>query len=537
MTKTNSISLVRKEERLFAAEQEVTAVLHRFTLNDQLTFSLIQDQRGLHIPRQQSGKGSYHFLQREFKDYLMTMIAQQQIQGTFPVAINYLQTHFQTPEKNEQLLAVGELNCYNLLKVPDVAIIQRGNQQLALQFTDNLRDEHGFEQSLAVRITSGYAAKTILNQFMLQEIQQKVDMKRVAEQYVQLKKTGRSYCGYSPFRSERTASFHVFPETNSWYDFGMNEGGDAVSFVRKKHEMGFSQAVHCLYEWSKTDDFQRKYPLPEQKHSKYTQEQLLDTIAMYQRLSTLEKQQWPKVVEQYCQQRKFRQETWNEFQLSWLNADLLAKLSQAPEDTLERFDACGLVHRGTNHWLHFKLNNRIAIPLHNEDGQVVGYNGRSLQAGAIQAKYLLTHNSAICQKSQLLFNYHRAKTVAQQKNCIVLCEGAFDVMRCHEVGIENSVALLGSSLSETQLALLKKLEVPIVLALDNDEAGKKATMKIKEQLAAAGVRHESYDFTKHKDLDELLLDANEVWQLKMTLAKQQPMRLDHDYQVSSGMQR
>lgn len=503
MTNSDFLKIQCQREYVFDVHQQLFAIQHRFFLDDVIAFSLFQTRSGLSVPRTELGKACFQFLDERFKQYLIQMIRNKESKGEFRTdnkeVVPYLNS-----EGHQNVIAKGELDCYGLIKLFDITLLEKTPERVIATFQKKNINPFGFEQLPDNQIISAYESKKIVNRYLIQEIEQKIDMKQIAEQYVILRKTGRSYCGYSPFRSERTASFHVFPETNTWYDFGLSEGGNAISFIRKQHDFSFSQAVACLYKWSKQQPYQRTLRIKEEEIvRKYTKDELRAVLEFYQKVTEVDSSKLPEPVKLYLDKRRIASETAKVFNLSYVDQEVNTQIHRNDGAIIEQLAESGVLFRKSDGRIAFKMENRLAVPLHDEFGAVIGYNGRAYDEQR-EPKYLLTNTTPLFQKSAILFNYHRAKQEVEERGNLIVTEGVFDVMRCHQQGFPQAVALLGSSVSTKQLELIKQLAVPVLLALDHDSAGEKAAQRIGEQLAQAQIKYEVFPLPIGQDLDQAL---------------------------------
>lgn len=504
------VKLKRATEKHFDDNGELNSVVHHFSLNDTVEFYLYQTKEGLDIPRTKGNQGIYQFLDTDFKSHVVNMIRSNESESEFDVQSDQIFTDFKPYKNHAYVEATGDLNCYNVLKIADATILRNKDSKLYLQFPKDEKKEFKTDKQYSFQFTSPYDAKKTINHYMMQQIDKRVDMKCLAENYVVLKKTGTSYSGISPFRSERTPSFHVFPKTNTWYDFGTNEGGNAINFLQKQHDYNFSEALECLYAWSKDEKFERKVELNvDVEKRKYGEEAIKKALQFYQDITTLTTSTDSNAAIQYMKKRNISKETCNDFNLSLVDPSIAPKVYSTTGDVIGKFLEAGILFRKEDTSLWFKMEGRVGIPIHNPKGEIVGYNGRQIKENKHSPKYLLSSNSVVFKKSDVLFNYHRAEIEAKNKNCLIVTEGVFDVMRCHEVGIKNSVSLLGSSVSDTHIKLFKELNVPVVLALDNDVAGKKATEVISKRLEDEQIDFVIHNFESGKDLDEALQHNHE----------------------------
>ncbi|MGL5383493.1 MAG: CHC2 zinc finger domain-containing protein [Culicoidibacterales bacterium] len=504
-------SVTRYTEKNFDELGNLHSIVHHFNLNDKVEFYLYQTSQGLDIPRTKGNIGIYQFLNSDFKSAIVDMIRNNTTEIEFEVELDQVVTDFKPYDKHAFVEATGDINCYNVLKISNAAILRNRDSKFYLKFPTDEKEQYKTDKHQSFQFSTPYLAKKVVNQFLIEQINTKLDMVALAETEIVLKKTGRSYCGISPFRDERTPSFHVYPETNTWYDYGASEGGNAITFLQKKYNYNFNQALECAYEYSKNSGFERKIELNvEVEKRKYDEVAIKDVLNIYQSATRLGSSEVPshKAIK-YMEQRNISKQTCDFFELSFLDGSVLPKIKDIP-DLIPKILESGLAHYREDGFVRFKMDERASFPIHNPEGEIVAYNGRQLVENKKTPKYLLTSNSIVFKKSDVLFNYHRAVDEAKKMNCLVVTEGVFDVMRCHDVGIKNSVSLLGSSISDKHIELFKNLNVPIVLALDNDEAGKKAIKTISERLKEEDIQFLVHEIQHGKDLDDALQDSEQL---------------------------
>lgn len=308
------------------------------------------------------------------------------------------------------------------------------------------------------------------------EIKSRIDIVSYIQQHVPLKKAGRYYKANCPFHSEKTPSFIVNPDSQSWRCFGScAEGGDLFTFAQKHHGWSFREA---LEELGRQAGVEVRSQTAEQRRQVERQDVLrgmLQTAADW-----FQERLWatPSVLDYSRARRGFSDETLREVALGhappgWQNLrEHMQKLGYSDADLLE----AGLLRRGETGRSYDYFRNRLLIPIRDERGRVVGFGARAL-SDEDEPKYLNSPQSAVFDKSRLLYGLDRARRAIRNESAAIIVEGYMDVIQAHQAGHMNVVAQMGTSLTESQLRLLTpRLAQKVVLALDADSAGQNATM-------------------------------------------------------------
>jgi DNA primase len=312
------------------------------------------------------------------------------------------------------------------------------------------------------------------------EIKNRLDIVDVISDYMPLRKSGASYSGFCPFHpNTRTPAFAVFPNSQTWRCFGAcAEGGDVFSFVMKKEGWDFKEAlVHLAakagVELEPVTATNRAQQAVEDRLS-----DLLTAAADYFHQLLLYAPQ-AEQARAYVTGRGLNDETQETFKIGF---------------ALESWDACrnhfnmqgysdedltdaGLLttheERGTS---YDRFRNRLMIPIRDVGGRIVGFGARTLDPDGLP-KYLNSPQTAVFDKSHLLFSLDLAKRDIRDARQVVIVEGYMDVMQAWQAGYRNVVAQMGTALTESQLRLLKRYTKRFILALDADAAGAQATLR------------------------------------------------------------
>jgi DNA primase len=313
-----------------------------------------------------------------------------------------------------------------------------------------------------------------------QEIKSRLDIVDVVSEFVPLRKSGRSFAGFCPFHpNTRTPAFYVFPETQTWYCFGAcAEGGDLFSFVMKKQGWDFKDALVNLAESAGVvlEDLKPVDKVKEEIEKRLSN--LLAAAADYfHQLLRFAPQ--AELARHYVSGRGLSEDTVADFRVgfaldSW-DACRTHFNSHGYDD--EDLLAAGLLTENPDKGTRYdRFRNRLMIPIRDAGGRVVGFGARTLETDGIP-KYLNSPQTALFNKSHLLYGLDVAKPNIREARHVVIVEGYMDVMQAWQAGFRNVVAQMGTALTEEQLRHLKRFTKRFILALDSDAAGLKATLR------------------------------------------------------------
>jgi DNA primase len=319
----------------------------------------------------------------------------------------------------------------------------------------------------------------------IDEIKARIDIVDLVSETVQLRRSGKNYTGFCPFHSNtRTPAFAVFPESGTWRCFGQcNEGGDIFKYVMKKEGWDFSEALHYLAERA---GIQLKPQAPEDQVVAEENEGLrllLEDAVIFYRHQLLNTSAGKVALEYLRRVRHINDETLEAFGLGYAPDSWDAILGhftsqgRSPEELL----AAGLVAErepgsGVRAGVYDRFRNRVLFPIRDERGRMAGFGARILDPNDVP-KFLNSPQTAVFDKSRLLYGLDRARKAIRLQDRSVIVEGYLDVIALHQAGYTNAVSPMGTALTEHQLYLLKRFSHRIVLALDPDAAGDKATLR------------------------------------------------------------
>jgi DNA primase len=349
---------------------------------------------------------------------------------------------------------------------------------------------------------------------IIDEIKQKIDIVELVGQYVQLQKSGRNFRAICPFHSEKTPSFFVFQEQQSWHCFGAcGTGGDIYSFIMKKEGLDFGQTLRLMAEKAGVTLVS---PELENKDNDRKKERLIQineaTASYYHYLLT--KTTEGEEASNYLTQRKISPKIIENFQLGFSKdsfEDLKQHLLNAGSDETELL-AAGLILEKERGDSYDRFRNRLMFPIRDINGKVIGFGARALDDSL--PKYLNSPQTIVFDKSSNLYAIDRAKDSIRKKGEVVIMEGYMDVLTSHQHGWDNAVASMGTALTEKQLSSLKKLTKNLVLALDADTAGEEATLRMAENIDIENYLHAEVKVViphNSKDPDEEIRKDPALW--------------------------
>ncbi len=311
---------------------------------------------------------------------------------------------------------------------------------------------------------------------VIDEVKQRTDIVEVVSQYATLTKAGRTFRALCPFHSEKRPSFFVYPEQQSWHCFGAcSTGGDVFSFVMKKQDIDFGEALRLLAQRAGVTIPSRF----EQETGKDERERLYqanEAAAQYFHNLLLNSPAGEK-ARKYVASRGFSPKTITDFQLgfglgSW--EALKQYLLERGYTESELLDG-GLIVATEEGKTHDRFRNRLLFPIKDGRGRTTGFGARVLDDSL--PTYLNSPATPIFDKSSSLYGINLATPAIRQQDLAVIVEGYMDVITAHQNGFTNVVAAMGTSVTEKQVSALKRLTRNIVLALDADTAGEEATKR------------------------------------------------------------
>lgn len=330
-------------------------------------------------------------------------------------------------------------------------------------------------------------------------IKEKLDIVEFLRGYLNIQPAGKNFKALCPFHREKTPSFMISPERQTWHCFGCNLGGDIFAFLMRYENLEFGEALRILAEKAGVE--LRRINGAEYKHIDLLYE--INNAALNFFKKSLEEFLPAK---QYLYERGLKEETIKEFELGWAPAErealnlYLLKIGYRPQDILR----AGLAIRSEKGFQIDRFRGRVIFPIHNHFGKVVGFTGRILSNYQLDnkeatAKYINSPETPIFSKSKVLYGLFMSKSFIREKNEAFLVEGQMDLLMSWQTGLKNVVATSGTALTQDHLKVLRRLTDRIILSFDSDEAGKEATERAIDLAEAADFEVKVAIFKEFKD--------------------------------------
>ena len=327
----------------------------------------------------------------------------------------------------------------------------------------------------------------------INEIRRKHPIKEIVERYVSLTKKGEDYWGLCPFHADNNASMSVSTRLDMFQCFACHKAGNVFNFIANIENISYGDAIRLL---AKEDGY--KIGTVTKNTNPYTKDYEILNLAIKFYQNNIYSSLGNNAIK-YLNDRKIDRETIKKFEIG------LSVTKQPLTTFLEKkYDINELIDIGlTNENKQDVFNDRIMIPIHDLNGNPIGFGGRIYQTKDT-SKYINTKATKIFDKSNILYNYHRAHNKLSKNDSIIIMEGYFDVIRASTVGINNCVAPMGTALTKKHIKTLKKITNNIVLCFDGDEAGKNATIKAIPLLEEENVNIKIIRL-EEKDPDEFII--------------------------------
>ena len=365
----------------------------------------------------------------------------------------------------------------------------------------------------------------------IDEIKSRLSIVDIVGKRVTLKKAGRNFKGLCPFHNEKTPSFIVSPDRQTFHCFGCGKGGSIFDFVMLSDHIDFSEALETLAEQAGVKLERRTGDTPEAKLKQKILEVNHLASEYYQYLLT--KHPVGENARAYLKHRGVTDKSIKTFSLGYSANDwdgLLTFLRKKGYDDAV-LETAGLVIRG-NRGFYDRFRGRVMFTLKDHRGNVVGFSGRVLDPAAKEAKYINTSETPVYVKGRVLYALDVTKDAIQKSNEAVLMEGELDVISSFQEGISNVVAIKGSAVTEDHARLLRRFAERLVFALDSDLAGDAAARRGIEIAEKLGFDMRVARMPSGKDPDEAARENPAL--LKKALKDAEPM---YDYFLSSALSR
>jgi DNA primase len=311
----------------------------------------------------------------------------------------------------------------------------------------------------------------------LEELKARLPVSEVVRRKVKLVKAGREWRGLSPFTSEKTPSFFVNDQKMAWFDFSSGKNGNIFDFLMATEGISFPEAVERLAADAGLALPKMTAETEAQEKRRAGLHEVLDLAAQFFE-AELNSSRGAK-ARAYLAGRGLGPDIQKRFRIGYAPADkfamrdALAAKGATPETMIE----AGLLISGDDIAVPYdRFRDRVMFPIADRSGRVIAFGGRALDKDA-QAKYLNSPETPLFHKGGLLYNHHNARQAAHEKGTVIAVEGYVDVISMSVAGFANTVAPLGTALTEAQCALLWKMAEEPILCFDGDRAGRKAAYR------------------------------------------------------------
>ena len=337
-----------------------------------------------------------------------------------------------------------------------------------------------------------------MNNDLANTIRNKVDIVDVIGERIPLVARGKNFFGVCPFHDDTNPSMCVSREKQIYTCFSCHATGNVYTFLMNYEHIDFREALKYLGDKVGVDTGSVRVTKKTTKYDKLYEAYNLSLKYFQNNLNS----GIGKTAKEYLKNRSIDDKIIKEFEvgLSLENRDDLTKLLMSKEYDLVTLNKIGLSSDD-----HDIYNDRIMFPLYDVNGRVVGFSGRIYKDNG-QNKYLNTKETEIFKKGEMLYHYHIAREECREKKSVIVMEGFMDVIRASTIGIKNTVALMGTALTKEQIALLKRLSNNIILCLDGDSPGQKATIAIGDHLLEQGLEVKVITLPDPDDPDTYILN-------------------------------
>ena len=355
----------------------------------------------------------------------------------------------------------------------------------------------------------------------VREIKSRLDIVEIVSEYVKLKRNGRTFWGCCPFHNEKTPSFSVSPERQTYHCFGCGKGGDIFSFIMETEHLEFREALERLAERAGVTLSRGQQNSAAQRVNRDINLTALDFF-----LESLTAA-GGEPARKYLERRSLPLDVCRRFEIGWApnSWDMLVRRLQKKGFTSAQILESGLAGEGRDGGCYDRFRGRVIFPIYNITGRLIGFGGRMIDGEG--AKYLNSPESRLFNKRHNLYLLDKAKTSMNAKGHAILTEGYLDAIRAHLFGYTNTVASLGTALTQEQASLIKRMTGLCYICYDSDSAGQEAALRAMYTLHAEGVVAKRVIWQGGKDPDEILLQPGGPELFEGAIAEALPLPLFH----------
>ena len=325
--------------------------------------------------------------------------------------------------------------------------------------------------------------------------------------YFPLKRAGSVFKALCPFHNEKTPSFSVNPGRQSYKCFGCGEGGSAVGFVMAYENLPFPEAIRKLAQRAGIAITEEAYD-PEAERRRRSRGRLIElhkqaTEFMHRLLM---KDPAAQHGRDYLKSRGFDAEMAKRWMLGWMpeNPNTFLNWAREAKFTGRELVDSGIALKKEAGGIYVRFRDRLMFPVNDDLGNVIAFSGRQLREDPKSGKYINSPETPIFKKSKVIFALDRARRHMSKMHCGLICEGQIDAIACHEAGIENAVAPLGTAFTTDHARILKRYTDDIVICYDSDSAGYKAVERAFRELAPQSLNVRAITLPDGEDPDTFI---------------------------------
>ena len=342
----------------------------------------------------------------------------------------------------------------------------------------------------------------------IENLKSHLDVVDIISQFIELKKSGANFKACCPFHGEDTPSFVVSPQKQIYHCFGCGVGGDSIKFVMEYEKLSYPEAIEKLASMSNVS-------LQYDNDAKKVDLSIITKVNNhYEKLLVYH----PNAMD-YLKSRGVSSSSIEKFEIGYASSSQ-DTINYLKTNFLNLADAkeFGIIDTGQN-GLYARFIERITFPIYTINGNIVGFGGRTITGH--NAKYVNSPQTKFFNKSRLLYGYNIAKEFIYKQKTIIVTEGYLDVVMLHQAGFTNTVATLGTALTQEHLPLLKRGEPKVIVAYDGDKAGLNAAYKASLLLSHSNFNGGVVIFKEGQDPADMVV-ANKMDELNSMFSNPQP---------------
>ncbi len=342
----------------------------------------------------------------------------------------------------------------------------------------------------------------------IENLKSHLDVVDIISQFIELKKSGANFKACCPFHGEDTPSFVVSPTKQIYHCFGCGVGGDSIKFVMEYEKLSYPEAIEKLASMTNVS-------LQYDNDAKKVDLSIITKVNNhYQKLLVYH----PNAMD-YLKSRGVSSSSIEKFEIGYASSSQ-DTINYLKTNFLNLADAkeFGIIDSGQN-GLYARFIDRITFPIYTINGNIVGFGGRTITGH--NAKYVNSPQTKFFNKSRLLYGYNIAKEAIYKQKTIIVTEGYLDVVMLHQAGFSNTVATLGTALTQEHLPLLKRGEPKIIVAYDGDNAGLNAAYKASLLLSHSNFNGGVVIFKEGQDPADMVV-GNAIDELNSMFSNPQP---------------